>query len=155
MKVLDHAQHVAAAPWGSLIGVVSGPLADRRAPPVGQSRCWGQCDNSSRDWRCRRASILVYTAATQPALPTGFWDQAPRPPPGRLRRVLAQMHFQGLPELPQQLRITPSVSREPGDETRQDVGTSSSAFMSGLPPMQSPRPWRARALRGSCQALGH
>jgi hypothetical protein len=49
-------------------------------------------------------SILAYTAATQPALPTGFWDRAPRPTPGRLRRVLAQVHFQDLPELPQQLR---------------------------------------------------
>jgi hypothetical protein len=38
-------------------------------------------------------SILAYTAATQPALPTGFWDRAPRPTPGRLRRVLAQVHF--------------------------------------------------------------
>jgi hypothetical protein len=54
-------------------------------------------------------SILAYTAATQPALPTGFWDRAPRPTSGRLRRVLryrsmAQVHFQDLQELPQQLR---------------------------------------------------
>src|SRR5207244_11502144 len=37
-------------------------------------------------------SILAYTAATQPALSTGFWDRAPRPTSGRLRRVLAQVH---------------------------------------------------------------
>jgi len=49
-------------------------------------------------------SILAYTAATQPALATGFWDRTPRPTPGRLRRLLAQVHLQDLPALPQQLR---------------------------------------------------
>lgn len=53
-------------------------------------------------------SILAYTAATQSALSTGFWDRTPRPTPGRLRRLLAQVHFQDLPELPQQLRKKPS-----------------------------------------------
>jgi hypothetical protein len=32
----------------------------------------------------------MYLAATQPAEPTGFWDRAPQPTAGRLRRVLAQ-----------------------------------------------------------------
>lgn len=49
-------------------------------------------------------SILAYTAATQPALPTGFWDRAPRPTSGRLRRVLAQVHIQDLQGLPEPLR---------------------------------------------------
>lgn len=49
-------------------------------------------------------SILAYTAATHPALSTGFWDRAPRPTSGRLRRVLAHVHFQDLQGLPQQLR---------------------------------------------------
>lgn len=49
-------------------------------------------------------SILAYTAATQPALPTGFWDRTPRPTPGRLRRMLAQVHYEDLPELPAHLR---------------------------------------------------
>jgi hypothetical protein len=49
-------------------------------------------------------SILAYTAATQPALSTGFWDRAPRPTPGRLRRVLAHVYFEDLPELPEYLR---------------------------------------------------
>ena len=53
-------------------------------------------------------SILAYTAATQPALSTGFWDRAPRPTPGRLRRLRAQVHWPDLPELPQQLRKKPS-----------------------------------------------
>ncbi|HEX2186474.1 MAG TPA: hypothetical protein VHN78_13320 [Chloroflexota bacterium] len=35
-------------------------------------------------------AILSYAAATQPAVPTGFWDRRPQPTPGRLRRVLAQ-----------------------------------------------------------------
>ena len=38
-------------------------------------------------------SILTYAAATQPPVPTGFWDRRPRPTPGRLRRVLAQADF--------------------------------------------------------------
>jgi hypothetical protein len=37
--------------------------------------------------------ILSYAAATQPAVPTGFWDRRPQPTPGRLRRVLAQAVF--------------------------------------------------------------
>jgi hypothetical protein len=49
-------------------------------------------------------SILAYTAATHPALSTGFWDRAPRPTAGRLRRVLAQVHYEDLPELPAHLR---------------------------------------------------
>jgi hypothetical protein len=49
-------------------------------------------------------SILAYTAATHPALPTGFWDRAPRPTAGRLRRVLARVHFQDLQGLPEHLR---------------------------------------------------
>jgi len=38
-------------------------------------------------------AILSYAAATQPAVPTGFWDRRPQPTPGRLRRVLAQARF--------------------------------------------------------------
>jgi hypothetical protein len=53
-------------------------------------------------------SILAYTAATHPALPTGFWDRAPRPTSGRLRRVLAQVHFPDLQGLPEHLRKKPS-----------------------------------------------
>ena len=49
-------------------------------------------------------SILAYTAASQPAVPTGFWDRAPRATPGRLRRVLAQVHCEDLQELPKHLR---------------------------------------------------
>lgn len=38
-------------------------------------------------------SVLTYAAATQPPVPTGFWDRRPRPTPGRLRRVLAHAAF--------------------------------------------------------------
>jgi hypothetical protein len=45
-------------------------------------------------------SILSHTAAALPAVPTGFWDRQPRPTPGRLRRVLAGVHFSDLGDLP-------------------------------------------------------
>ena len=48
--------------------------------------------------------MLAYTAATQPAVPTGFWDRTPRPPSGRLRHVLAGVHCEALQELPEPLR---------------------------------------------------
>jgi hypothetical protein len=46
-------------------------------------------------------AIVMESAATQPALPTGFWDRAPKPTSGRLRRLLAAVDcadFEGLPE---------------------------------------------------------
>jgi hypothetical protein len=49
-------------------------------------------------------AILMDIAATQPAIPTGFWDRAPKPTSGRLRRVLAQVHCADFVELPAQLR---------------------------------------------------
>jgi hypothetical protein len=49
-------------------------------------------------------SLLAYIAATQPAVSTGFWERTPRSTPGRLRRVLAQVHYEDLPELPEHLR---------------------------------------------------
>ena len=59
-------------------------------------------------WARRAGSILAYTAATPPALPTGFWDRAPRPPAGRRRRVLAQVHVEDWQGLPQPRRQKPS-----------------------------------------------
>jgi hypothetical protein len=53
-------------------------------------------------------AILMYVAATQPALPTGFWDRAPKPTSGRLRRLLATVHCGDLEGLPKQLRKKPS-----------------------------------------------
>ena len=34
---------------------------------------------------------MCYAAATQSAIPTGFWDRAPQPTSGRLRRALAKV----------------------------------------------------------------
>ena len=53
-------------------------------------------------------AILMYSAATQPALPTGFWDRAPKPTSGRLRRLLAAVHCKDLEGLPEQVRTKPS-----------------------------------------------
>src|ERR671932_98830 len=53
-------------------------------------------------------AILMYVAATQPALPTGFWDRAPKPTSGRLRRLLVAVHCADLQGLPEQLRKKPS-----------------------------------------------
>lgn len=49
-------------------------------------------------------ALLMYIAATQPAIPTGFWDRAPKPTSGRLRRVLSQVHCADFVGLPEQLR---------------------------------------------------
>lgn len=56
------------------------------------------------------ATLLMYLAATFPAQPTGFWDRAPRPTAGRLRRVLAQLDISKSVPLPQQLRKKASVT---------------------------------------------
>ena len=53
-------------------------------------------------------AILMYRAATQPALPTGFWDRAPRPTSGRLRRLLAAVDCADFGGLPEPLRKKPS-----------------------------------------------
>jgi hypothetical protein len=50
------------------------------------------------------SSILSYGAATSRAIPTGFWDRAPRPTSGRLRRVLSRVTFSELGALPARLR---------------------------------------------------
>jgi len=55
-------------------------------------------------------SLLMYLAATSPLQPTGFWDRAPRPTAGRLRRVLAQLDISKFAALPHQLRKKESVT---------------------------------------------
>jgi hypothetical protein len=55
-------------------------------------------------------AILMYRAATQPALPTGFWDRAPRPTSGRLRRLLAAVDCADCEGLPEQRRKKPSAT---------------------------------------------
>jgi hypothetical protein len=53
--------------------------------------------------------IVTYLAATLPAVPTGFWDRHPKPTPGRLRRLLARVHFPKSYPLPERLRKKDSV----------------------------------------------
>jgi hypothetical protein len=55
-------------------------------------------------------SILTYAAATQPAVPAGFWDRRPQPTPGRLRRVLAQGGFPMDFPFPARIREKAAVS---------------------------------------------
>lgn len=50
-------------------------------------------------------AILSYSAATAPAIPTGFWDRRPQPTPGRLRRALARCPFPHDFPLPARLRV--------------------------------------------------
>lgn len=49
-------------------------------------------------------SVLSYVAACEVAIPTGFWDRAPQSTPGRLRRLLTQVHFPADFPLPARLR---------------------------------------------------
>lgn len=55
-------------------------------------------------------SVLTYAAATEPPVPTGFWDRRPRPTPGRLRRVLARAIFPTDFPLPARIREKASVT---------------------------------------------
>jgi hypothetical protein len=55
-------------------------------------------------------AILTYVAAVLPPIPTAFWDRAPKPTPGRLRRVLAQADFPNLLALDPELRKKNSVT---------------------------------------------
>ena len=55
-------------------------------------------------------AVLSYAAATQPPVPTGFWDRHPRPTPGRLRRVLAHAAFPTDFPWPARIREKASVS---------------------------------------------
>jgi hypothetical protein len=55
-------------------------------------------------------SILTYAAATAPAVRTGFWDRAAQPTCGRLRRLLARVHFADLEGLPGHFRKKATVT---------------------------------------------
>lgn len=55
-------------------------------------------------------NILAHVAAQLPPLPTGFWDHAPQPTPGRLRRLLGRAVFPDLLEVDPQLRQKHSLT---------------------------------------------
>ena len=49
-------------------------------------------------------NVLSYVAACSQPIAMGFWDRCAHPTCGRVRRVLARMHFSDLPVLSGQLR---------------------------------------------------
>ena len=55
-------------------------------------------------------AVLSYLAATQEAVPTGFWDRHPRRTPGRLRRLLADAPFPWNYPWPTPLRPTAALT---------------------------------------------
>jgi len=55
-------------------------------------------------------AILTYVAAKLPPIPTGFWDRAPKPTPGRLRRALERQPFSANLPLPARIRQKSSVT---------------------------------------------
>ena len=55
-------------------------------------------------------AVLTYVAASLPPIPTGSWDRSPKPTPGRLRRALAQVHFQTLSMIDLELRKKNSLT---------------------------------------------
>jgi len=55
-------------------------------------------------------AIVSYTAATTPAIPTGFWDRHPQPTPGRLRRLLARTPFPHDFPLPTRIRAKAAIT---------------------------------------------
>jgi hypothetical protein len=55
-------------------------------------------------------AILTYVAAKLPPIPTGFWDRAPKPTPGRLRRALEGQPFPTNLPLPTRIRQKASTT---------------------------------------------
>jgi len=55
-------------------------------------------------------AILSYSAASSPAIPTGFWDRRPQPTPGRLRRALARCPFPHDFPLPARIRVKAAIT---------------------------------------------
>ena len=84
-------------------------------------------------------TVLSYAAATQPAVPTGFWDRRPRPTPGRLRRVLAQTELPTDFPFPARIRAKASVTDHLptgswGQRRRSSVGRA----LTAAPPKPEP-----------------
>lgn len=86
------------------------PLAAKQMLGAERSFVFGQ---ESR-WRLPELALLAgnvlsYVAATSQPVACGFWDRCARPTCGRLRRVLAQVHFSDLPHTAGQVRKKNSV----------------------------------------------
>ena len=81
------------------------PLAAKQM--LGCERSFVHGDESR--WRLPELSMLAgnllsYVAACGQPVATGFWDRAARPTCGRVRRLLARLHFSDLPLLSGQVR---------------------------------------------------
>ena len=55
-------------------------------------------------------SILTFVAASNPPIPSGFWDRKPQATPGRLRTALRAVHFPDFALFDPQMRKKNSVS---------------------------------------------
>jgi len=87
------------------------PLASKQM--IGLHRQFVSADDSCQrlpELALLAGNILTYVAATQPPMPTGFWDRIPQSTPGRLRRLLAKAIFPTLDELHPELRKKNSAS---------------------------------------------
>lgn len=85
------------------------PLAAKQM--LGAARQFVHAPASCQRWpelTLLAGALLSYLAATQPAVPTGFWDRHPQPTPGRFRRLLARCPFPK--ELPLQARVREKAS---------------------------------------------
>ena len=103
-------------------GVTAALFRDRwpveQVPLAGKQMLGGARQFVSAPESCQRlpelnlssGAIVTYLAATLPAAPTGFWDRNPKPTSGRLRRLLARVHFPESYPLPERLRKKASVS---------------------------------------------
>jgi hypothetical protein len=81
------------------------PLAAKQM--LGCERSFVHSDESR--WRLPELSMLAgnllsYVAACGQPVASGFWDRAARPTCGRVRRLLARLHFSDLPVLSGQVR---------------------------------------------------
>ena len=83
-------------------------------------------------------SVLSYAAATQPAVPTGFWDRRPAPTPGRRRRVLARYPFPHDYPLPARLREKAAVTAHLPKGWFGHRRRATSATAAPAPPRQPP-----------------
>lgn len=70
------------------------PLAAKQM--LGAARQFVHAPESCQRWpelTLLAGALVSYLAATEPAVPTGFWDRDPQPTPGRFRRLLARCPF--------------------------------------------------------------
>ena len=87
------------------------PLAAKQM--LGAARAFVHAPETCQRWPALAllaGAILSYTAASSPALPTGFWDRRPQPTPGRLRRTLAHCPFPHAFPFPARLRVKAALT---------------------------------------------